>query len=104
MTDEQLSTLERLARAATPGPYVAAHGLVAREEDGQFVLADWSASTPAPEQIATSRFLAAASPDVVLALVQELRAKRATIERILNGETKWHCDETTPCRRCGYSP
>ena len=92
LDDATLDAMLDVARAATPGPWEA----VSEGTDPDS--ADWYVDAPAPDmrlQVAalsnggdeeTARHIAAASPDRVIALVEEVRRLRA--ERQAREETK----------------
>ena len=70
-----LDALEALARAATPGPWEAhGHEVMRPHPDGAYTIAE------AMDSRADAAYLAALSPEVVLALVARLRiAERAAV-------------------------
>jgi hypothetical protein len=78
MSAFDLDKLEQLARAATPGPWLALfgdeyiYGVAIRSEEGDSV-AEWD-DLPLSEQDA--RFIAVANPAAVLELVREVRMLR----------------------------
>ena len=73
-----LDKLEQLARAATPGPWVATGGIVYYKR-GDFVCAEIADTRSSPHPLPNAAYASAAGPDVVLALIAELRAARVTI-------------------------
>lgn len=99
-----LDALEALARAATPGPW-AAHNRQTHLGTENAAGAYWTVDGPNGNSLieaqanrpANSEYLAALSPDVVLALIAELRAARAD----LAPPPKSVPSEPEPCPRCG---
>ena len=90
MTD--LSELEKLARAATPGPWTFGFDDL---EDGVFAPAEEMGNivclTPMPKALrsceawpASAAYIAAANPATILALIAERDALRAGLELIVN--------------------
>lgn len=71
-----LDSLEAKARAATPGPWHLWGSDAVTIEASTFI-ATASDTRPMPQQQADAAFIAAASPDVVLALVERVRAAEA---------------------------
>lgn len=84
-TDERLDDLERVAREATSGPWAALKSAYGARGGTWSVLACGQniaqvlrrSMTPA-RQTANARFIAAANPETVLALLSELRTLRAS--------------------------
>jgi hypothetical protein len=94
MTDTD--KLERLAREATPGPWkadMARNGhwdvVIPDEHDND---RDWLATLRGPNRDALAHYIAAASPDVILALLEERRALRAAAKRYVNHVQETGCD------------
>lgn len=89
MTD--LDALDRLAKAATPGPWMVAGSDIWDTADGTYpgiplMRADhevrsWGRPYTHHERNANAAFIAAASPSVILALVQRLRVAEAALAR-----------------------
>lgn len=89
MTD--LSALERLARSATPGRYEAVnlqtHLGKENEHIAEWVVTDARnvvAHMTCPPRPDNARFIAAASPDVVLELIARIRELEAQVDRDSN--------------------
>ena len=88
-----LDTLERLARAATPGPWrVNPFGVSIRTGEyrapdsvrvADIADAEDCGCCPTEQGYATATYIAAASPDVVLALIARVRAAEAERDRLL---------------------
>ena len=90
--DVDLDTLTRLAQAAPPGPWVSQYGGVTTEAEGH-VSQSVVYAAPCPNAcgdeaivdritIVDAGYIAAVSPDVVLALVERVRAAETAIERV----------------------
>jgi hypothetical protein len=87
-----LDALERLALAATKGPWTANLRFPLVASKGALI-ADLSSYLPSPkqlsEQAANAAYIAAASPSAVLALVREVRELRARCAN-LAGQLRTH--------------
>lgn len=93
MNNEELQQLKALAQAATAGPW----GCFANEEDGDITSHDVIAINsgvhiaseehlPSEE---TAKYIAAASPDVVLALIARIESLAAEMEAVLEAAEEW---------------
>lgn len=95
MTNEEL---RKLAERATPGPWVAS-GVTSRIGDMRFMFINVEplgevARIPLPDRpakgyaptICDQQFIAAASPDVVIELLDEIASLRADLRKIANGD------------------
>jgi hypothetical protein len=84
-----LDELERLAREATPGPWRADQefGYVHPSNDRNVLVCTFHDELVRDTDGADAAYIAAVSPDVVLALVAEIRALRVTTAR--EGVTSW---------------
>ena len=84
MTESELKELESKARAATPGPWVANAGCVLSEYG--YIVAK-AESIPGVGSLwerrrSQAEYIAAANPEVVLALIAEIRVLRAEVARV----------------------
>lgn len=84
-----LNELERLAKAATPGPYTVERNTIAvhvtlgngvRLADIAVPYAHWHDTDRVHRELQQAEFFAACSPEVVLALVNVAKAAREYIE------------------------
>ncbi len=81
ITNEELTRLKVLAEAATPGPWVSCHHQVAADDGG--LIAEFSSTTGRYESEKMNRnYVAAASPDVILALIAKVESLAADAERL----------------------
>lgn len=90
MTDEQLKRLRDLARQATPGPWRVEHRVYGEQEVASVNVLEIvpPSSVELAHWIIDADYIAAASPDAVLALLQEverLRAANAELRRAIDG-------------------
>lgn len=79
MTNDELHTLKALAEAATPGPWEAGNDIGEGEVygvDGYAVVGAAAQAWTRREVDANARFIAAANPQTVLALVAEVERLR----------------------------
>ena len=78
------SELERLAEAATPGPwsYDGSYVCPARVEDGTTYVETWR-SVADCAQLENTKFIAAANPAAVLALIADLENLRSNHEHVI---------------------
>ena len=96
MTDTELSILESLAKAATPGPWEVDSLYNIRSEDKVIVLVSktYMSREPTNENAA---YIAAANPAVILKLIAELRQARKErdwlAENMPNSYSECHCPE-----------
>lgn len=94
LDEGRLAEIEAAARAATPGPWIAAeqtHGEWFGIQSRAFALGTAFDASDAAH-------IAAASPDTVLALVAEVREARAMRERVEALADEWrNADEWTRC-------
>ena len=98
MTDSELDALEAAARKATPGPWEAV--LLSDIADRTYVDGPEFASARSftedefqelqPQIHADARYIAAANPAVVIALVEELRRMRAIVRDLAATSTVVH--------------
>ena len=98
MTPEQLDELERLAKAATPGPWVMNsdddsycgryYGLFGGEKC--VIPIDWNVQNYPAVHDEDAQFIAAANPQVVLELIQTLRNEIHDQEMYANNLTKMY--------------
>ena len=85
-----LEELERLAREATPGPWVSRRGFVMQPPEGMWetIIADTAngieSENWAKEFVQNGEFIAAANPATVLALIARIR--------------EWEADDCPACR------
>lgn len=78
-----LDELERLALAATPGPWHADKYGIAGDEDFTTPVVSWDyAWCECADEEANKPYIAAASPDVLLALIARVRAAEAERDRL----------------------
>lgn len=85
---DKYDELERLAKAATPGPWDNFGSVVCDENCGWIAVTDLNESRPwraltMDARIAIAEHIAAANPAVVLDLIADLRAKDAEINRLI---------------------
>jgi hypothetical protein len=77
-----LDELERLAKAATPGPWCdRGFGSIQPESGGSLVAVTVTKGGCLPDYVENSAFIAAANPAAILALIAEVRALREDAER-----------------------
>ena len=107
MTDAELSSLESLARAATPGPWDTKEG-----PDFSEIFAHDKNIALIGSQHADAAFIAAANPAAILGLIADLRQTQKerdwVIEQIENGwpcpptsdEFVGDCDKEMSCKNC----
>jgi uncharacterized protein YciI len=79
-----VAALRKVAEAATPGPWVAEDGEVWRPSP----IADLAVAEA--ELVRNAAYIAAASPDVVLGLLDRLDAAEAKVARVEALEPTWH--------------
>jgi hypothetical protein len=83
-----LAELRRLAEAATPGPWETNDpGIVIFSEWG-----GWLAEDGTENQEADAAYIAAASPDVILRLLDDLTRPRWHHDKTLSPEDRQYCD------------
>lgn len=94
MNDKELSALESLARAATPGPWHIKRGYCLYDERDMHVVSAWEnysgskeMTIDCEEAYANARFLELTNPATVLELLAELRACHELIEVITKAAT-----------------
>jgi hypothetical protein len=72
MTDEQLDSLEAVARNATPGPWNAVGQCVA--DSDRYVLANCNTNFSKGQVVSNAAYIAAANPAAVLELIAMVRS------------------------------
>jgi hypothetical protein len=90
LSDRKLGELARLARTATPGPWVVSHdpdGIYTREP-GALLIAE-------AQTLVDEVFIAAADPTTLLALVAEIRRRRAEQTR-WRAALEWYASKRNP--------
>jgi hypothetical protein len=78
MTPSTLSHLRALAEKATPGPWTSC-GFAIQREDGRALAEVWLRNHPATQERADCDYIAAANPQVILALLDALEASEARL-------------------------
>jgi hypothetical protein len=72
LTNDELNALRAAAEAATPGPWVAVNNTIAAEHPRHEMIATASMAPHSKEADINAAYIAAASPDVLLALLERL--------------------------------
>lgn len=98
------SELKRLAEAATPGPwaYDGSYVCPARTEDGTTYVELWRSIADC-HQPENTKFIAAANPAAVLALIAEVEALRDDLEQVKYDASAWRNGEESVWVEVFYS-